>query len=89
MSSSFSIFITSIFSIFSLSSSESDDSNYFIGPLFIFENPSWLAYASPIAQSNAIKQNISQDEAIENLRREQMMIFNESPHQPIYWQHRY
>ena len=51
------------------------------------ENPSWLAYAIPIAHVNAIKQSISEDEAIENLRREHMMIFNESSQQPIYWIH--
>lgn len=51
------------------------------------ENPSWLAYATPIAQSNAIKQSISEDEAIENLRREHMMIFNETFQQPVYWLH--
>ena len=51
------------------------------------ENPSWLVYASPIAHANAIKQSISEDEAIENLRREHMMIFNESSQQPIYWIH--
>jgi hypothetical protein len=51
------------------------------------ENPSWLAYAAPLAHANAIKQNISEDEAIENLRREHMMIFNEIPKQPMYWRH--
>jgi hypothetical protein len=51
------------------------------------ENPSWLAYATPIAHANAIKQSISEDEAMENLRREHMMIFNQSSQQPIYWIH--
>ena len=51
------------------------------------ENPSWLAYATPVAHANAIKQSISEDEAIENLRREHMMIFNQSSQQPIYWIH--
>jgi hypothetical protein len=51
------------------------------------ENPSWLTYATPIAKSNAINQSISEDEAIENLRREHMMIFNETSQQPIYWVH--
>ena len=49
------------------------------------ENPAWLAYANPIAQANAIKQSISVDEAIENLKREHMMVFIDVPHQPIYW----
>ena len=51
------------------------------------ENPSWLAYATPVAHANAIKQSISEDEAIENLRREHMMIFKQSSQQPIYWIH--
>lgn len=51
------------------------------------ENPSWLAYAAPLAHANALKQNISEDEAIENLRRKHMMIFNETPQQPMYWRH--
>jgi len=51
------------------------------------ENPSWLTYATPIAKSNAINQSISEDEAIENLRREHMMIFNKPSQQPIYWVH--
>ena len=42
---------------------------------------------TPVAHANAIKQSISEDEAIENLRREHMMIFNESSQQPIYWIH--
>lgn len=53
------------------------------------ENPSWLTYASPLARANAMKQNISEDEAIENLRREHMMIFNETKQQPLYWRHQF
>jgi hypothetical protein len=53
------------------------------------ENPSWLTYAAPLARANAMKQNISEDEAIENLRREHMMSFNETKQQPIYWRHQF
>ena len=49
------------------------------------ENPRWITFAMPIAKSAAIKQNISADEALENLRRAQMMRFDETPSQPIYW----
>lgn len=49
------------------------------------ENPKWLAYGTPIAKANALKQGISEDEAIENLRRLNMMIFTVSDQQPIYW----
>jgi hypothetical protein len=49
------------------------------------ENPKWLAYGTPIAKANALKQGISEDEATENLRRLNMMIFTVSDQQPIYW----
>jgi hypothetical protein len=53
-----------------------------------FENPKWTAYAKPLAQSNSINQKISEDEAIENLRRNHMLVFKERPGQPIYWEYR-
>ena len=49
------------------------------------ENPKWLAYGAPIAKANALKQGVSEDEAIENLRRADMMVFALSEQQPIYW----
>lgn len=49
------------------------------------ENPKWTAYGAPIAKANAIKQGISVDEAIENLRRADMMDFSVSEQKPIYW----
>ena len=49
------------------------------------ENPKWLAYGAPIAKANALKQGISEDEAIENLRRLSMMDFTVSDQRPIYW----
>ena len=49
------------------------------------ENPKWLAYGAPIAKANALKQGVSEDEAIENLRRASMMVFAVSEQQPIYW----
>jgi len=33
------------------------------------ENPSWLTYASSLAKENAVKLNISEDEALQNLRK--------------------
>lgn len=54
----------------------------------LVENPNWLVYAQPIALASSIKQNISQDEAIENLRRLDMMQFDETSEHPIYWTHR-
>lgn len=49
------------------------------------ENPKWIAYGAPIAKANALKQSVSEDEAIENLRRANMMVFAVSEQQPIYW----
>ena len=49
------------------------------------ENPKWLTYGAPIAQANALKQGVSEDEAIEKLRRANMMVFAVSEQQPIYW----
>ena len=49
------------------------------------ENPKWLAYGAPIAKANALKQGVSEDEAIENLRRANMTVFAVSEQQPIYW----
>lgn len=50
------------------------------------ENPSWLKYANPIAQKLAIQDHLSPDEALENLKRTDMMNFQEGSH-PLYWQH--
>lgn len=52
------------------------------------ENPEWLQFATPVAHENAIAQKISDDEAIENLRRKAMMELDESSNRPIYWKHR-
>jgi hypothetical protein len=49
------------------------------------ENPNWFVYAQPISLASSVKQNISQDEAIENLRRLDMMQFDETSAHPIYW----
>jgi hypothetical protein len=51
----------------------------------LVESPDWLVYAQPIATASALKLKISQDEAIENLRRLHMMQFDETPDHPIYW----
>ena len=53
-----------------------------------FENSEWAAYAKPIAHSNSLKQNISDDEAIENLRRSHMLILKVNADHPIYWEYR-
>ena len=53
-----------------------------------FENSKWAAYAKPIAHSDSLKQNISDDEAIENLRRSHMLILKANADHPIYWEYR-
>ncbi len=50
------------------------------------QNPAWLKYAEPIAASNAAAQQISRDEAIENLKRKDMLDFMPEGNKPVYWQ---
>jgi len=50
------------------------------------ENAAWLAYALPIASSNAKVEHISAEAALEDMRRLAMSRFNVQPKQPIYWQ---
>jgi hypothetical protein len=50
-----------------------------------FQNPAWLSYAQPIAAKNAAAQNISPDEALENLKRTDMLVFESLPSKPLYW----
>lgn len=50
-----------------------------------FQNPAWLSYAQPIAAKNAAAQNISPDEALENLKRADMLVFESLPNKPLYW----
>lgn len=49
------------------------------------ENPAWPAYARPIAQKNAEAQQISFDEAYENLKRESMQKLKPAKEEPLYW----
>jgi len=49
------------------------------------QNPAWLSYAQPLASKNASAQNISQDEALENLKRADMLKFAAVPEHPSYW----
>ncbi len=49
------------------------------------QNPAWLKYAQPLASKNASAQNISQDEALENLKRADMLMFAAAPEHPSYW----
>lgn len=50
-----------------------------------YQNPAWLSYAQPIAANNAAAQNISQDEALENMKRADMLVFESLTDKPLYW----
>jgi len=49
------------------------------------ENPAWQNYAKPLAELNASEQNISFDEAIETMRKADMLLFKKQPKRPLYW----
>ena len=49
------------------------------------QNPAWLGYAQPIANTDANKTNISIDEAIVNLSRKHMQVFMQVAGRPDYW----
>ena len=50
-----------------------------------FENPAWLSYATPIAKETANKTGVSFNEAIENMRRASMLVFEAKRNEPIFW----
>jgi len=52
-----------------------------------YQNPVWLKYAEPIAARISSEQHISVDEATENLKRTDMLVFEARPNQPVYWQY--
>lgn len=49
------------------------------------EDPVWRKYAEPLAKTNASEQNISFDEAIENIRKVDMWVFKKQPERSLYW----
>lgn len=49
------------------------------------ENPAWLTYAESIADQNALKLNISKDEAIENLKKQDMYNLTVRQDKPPFW----
>lgn len=52
-----------------------------------YQNPAWLKYAEPIAARMSSEQRISADEATENLKRADMLVFETTPSKPVYWQY--
>jgi len=51
-----------------------------------YQNPAWLKYVQPIAAKASLEQHVSVDEAIENLKRVDMLIFEPAANKPVYWQ---
>ena len=49
------------------------------------ENAAWTKYAMPLAQQQSSASQVSVDEAIENLRRVDMMRLESAPKVPEYW----
>lgn len=49
------------------------------------EDPAWRKYAEPQAKINASRQNISFDEAIENIRKVDMWQFYRQDQRQLYW----
>jgi len=49
------------------------------------ENPAWLTYATSLANQNAVKLKVSKDEALENLRKQDMYVFSSQNNKPLYW----
>jgi hypothetical protein len=52
-----------------------------------YQNPAWLKYAEPIAAKISQQRHISVDEALETLKRADMLVFEPSSKKPVYWQY--
>ena len=48
-------------------------------------NPAWVKYAEPLANSAAVKDNMSTSEALTNFGRTDMQVFEPSNNRPDYW----
>ena len=57
-----------------------EDRNY-------YQSPAWLKYAEPVSRQLASQQHISEDEALENLRRADMLVFEPARNKPQFWQY--
>lgn len=52
-----------------------------------YQSPAWLKYSEPIAAMNSSELNISVDEALEKLKRVDMLVFEPVSNKPVYWQY--
>jgi hypothetical protein len=51
------------------------------------QSPAWLKYSEPIAVKNSSDLHISVDEALEKLKRADMLVFEPAYNKPVYWQY--
>lgn len=58
-----------------------------MGDRHFYQSIVWLKYAEPAAKKIALDTNISYDEALENLKREDMLIFEPQQNKPVFWQY--
>jgi len=52
-----------------------------------YQNPAWLKYSEPIAAKRSSEQHISVDEALEKMKRADMLVFEPVSNKPVYWQY--
>jgi hypothetical protein len=52
-----------------------------------YQNPAWLKYSEPIAAGISSEQHVSADEALEKLKRVDMLVFEPISNKPVYWQY--
>jgi len=52
-----------------------------------YQSSAWLKYSEPIAVKNASELHISVDEALEKLKRADMLVFEPESNKPVYWQY--
>ena len=52
-----------------------------------YQNPAWLKYSEPIAVKMSQQRHISVDEALETLKRSDMLVFEPLSNKPVYWQY--
>lgn len=52
-----------------------------------YQSPAWLKYSEPIAARISSEQHVSVDEALEKLKRIDMLVFEPVSNKPVYWQY--
>lgn len=52
-----------------------------------FQSSAWLKYSEPIAAKRSSELHISVDEALEKLKRADMLVFEAVSNRPAYWQY--